>query len=519
LTSSTANGSYKAGVVIPVRVSFTENVTVTGTPQLTLETGATDAVVDYSSGSGSSTLTFSYTVGAGQTSADLDYISTIALAFNGGTVRDAATNDATVTLPVPGASGSLGNSKNIVIDTTAPTVTNVTSTAGNGTYKAGDAIPVTVTFSEVVTVGGTPRLTLETGASDAVVNYSSGSGTSTLTFSYTVAAGHSSADLDYASTTALALNGGSVRDAATNDATLTLAAPGAAGSLGANNDVVVDGVAPTVTNVTSTAANGTYNVGDVIPVTVTFSEAVTVTGTPRLGLSTDTPSTTNVNYTSGTTTNTLTFGYTVAAGNQSSDLDYAGTGSLGLNGGTIQDAAGNNATLTLPSPGAAGSLGANKAIVVDGVAPTGSDVQAPGNGNETPDSGDTIALTYSEIMDAGSIKSGWDGTSTAISVNFNHAGGSDTATFTGANLGTVTLDDTGYVTSGNNYTLSATMVMATVSGKSRVTITLTSSSGNAHLASSSKPDLSWTPSASATDLAGNAVTTSSAAESGNDDDF
>ena len=36
-----------------------------GTPQLTLETGGSDAVVDYSSGTGSNTLTFNYTIGAG----------------------------------------------------------------------------------------------------------------------------------------------------------------------------------------------------------------------------------------------------------------------------------------------------------------------------------------------------------------------------------------------------------------------------------------------------------------------
>ena len=38
------------------------------------------------------------------------------------------------------------------------------------------------------------------------------------------------------------------------------------------------GIAQTVTSVSSTAANGTYKVGDVIPITVTFSANVTVTG-------------------------------------------------------------------------------------------------------------------------------------------------------------------------------------------------------------------------------------------------
>jgi hypothetical protein len=43
---------------------------------------------------------------------------------------------------------------------------------------------------------------------------------------------------------------------------------------------------------------------------------------------------------------------------------------LALNSGTIKDAAGNNATLTLPTAAAVGSLSSNKAILIDGVAPT-----------------------------------------------------------------------------------------------------------------------------------------------------
>src|SRR5207244_3818571 len=159
--------------------------------------------------------------------------------------------------------GSLGFNKNIVIDTTAPRVSNVTSTAANGTYKIGDTIPVTVQFSEAVTVTGTPQLTLATaGGVNEAVNYTSGSGTTTLTFNYTVQTGNTSADLDYLSSTALALNGGTIKDAAGNAAVLTLAGPGAAGSLGANKDIVVDGIVPIVSNVTSPTANGTYTVGN-----------------------------------------------------------------------------------------------------------------------------------------------------------------------------------------------------------------------------------------------------------------
>jgi hypothetical protein len=128
-----------------------------------------------------------------------------------------------------------------------PSVTDVSSTKLDGSYKAGVLIPITVTFSKIVTVTGTPQLTLETGATDRVVNYTSGSGSATLTFNYTVQVGDTAPDLDYTGTTALALNGGTIKDATATDATLTLAAPGAAGSLGANKNIVIDTTAPAVT--------------------------------------------------------------------------------------------------------------------------------------------------------------------------------------------------------------------------------------------------------------------------------
>ena len=95
-----------------------------------------------------------------------------------------------------------------------------------------------MTFSKAVVVTGTPQLTLNVGSSYAI-NYLSGSGTATLTFRYTVQSGHTSADLDYASTSALALNGGTIKSLAKVNATLTLAAPGASGSLGNAKALVI----------------------------------------------------------------------------------------------------------------------------------------------------------------------------------------------------------------------------------------------------------------------------------------
>ena len=225
VSSTQATGAYGAGTAIPITVTFSEPVTVTGTPQLALNAGS-GIVANYASGSGTSALTFTYTVAAGDNSSDLDYASTTALALNGGTIQDAAGNAATLTLPATGSDGLA--TQNIVIDTTAPTVAGVSSTQATGTYGAGTAIPITVTFSEPVTVTGTPQLALNAG-SGVVANYTSGSGTSTLTFTYTVAAGDNSSDLDYSSTTALALNAGTIKDAAGNAATLILPATGGDG--------------------------------------------------------------------------------------------------------------------------------------------------------------------------------------------------------------------------------------------------------------------------------------------------
>ena len=139
------------------------------------------------------------------------------------------------------------NDSGINSDCIAPTVTNVSSTMTDGAYTIGQGIPITVTFSEAVSVTGTPQITLETGSSDAVVNYSSGSDSNILTFNYIVVAGHDSSDLDYVDINALVLNSGTIKDAATNDATLTLVSPGNANSLGANKMLVIDTTIPEIT--------------------------------------------------------------------------------------------------------------------------------------------------------------------------------------------------------------------------------------------------------------------------------
>lgn len=462
VTSNTTNATYGMGTVIDVRVTYSSDVTVTGTPQIAMATGGTTRYATYASAASSTVLIFNYTVGSGDASSDLNYASTSALDLNGGTIKSAANDDASLTLPATAGASSLAGSKAIVIaatppgtfsitgpaastnsttpsvtwgastgatkydllvdndsdcssptqtysnitgtskalttlsagtyyvcmtakdnstnyiaatntgysfviDTTAPTVSSVTSNTADGTYGVGSVIDVLVTFSEAVTVVGTPTIQLETGATDRTVNYVSGSGTNTLRFDYTVQSTDTTADLNYLATSSLTA-GTSIKDSAGNNATLTLPALASASSLAGSKALIIDSTAPTVSGVNSNKANGTYYIGDVIDVRVTFSETVNVTGTPQITMETGTTDRT-VNYVSGSGTTELLFNYTVQTGDTSSDLTYVATSSLALNGGTIKDVAGNNATLTLASPNSAGSLAANKALVISAAVP------------------------------------------------------------------------------------------------------------------------------------------------------
>ncbi|RZI44816.1 DUF4347 domain-containing protein [Herbaspirillum sp. HC18] len=165
VTSSTANGTYKVGSIVNVKVSFNDTVTVAGgTPSLLLETGATDRAATYVSGSGSSTLTFEYTVQTGDNAADLDYASVTALALNGAAIRDAAGHGADLSLPAPGATGSLANGKAIVIDGLAPTDIAL-SAASIATSASSNAVVGTLSTTDATT-GDSFTYTLVSGTGD-----------------------------------------------------------------------------------------------------------------------------------------------------------------------------------------------------------------------------------------------------------------------------------------------------------------------------------------------------------------
>lgn len=136
-----------------------------------------------------------------------------------------ATSPINITLPEVGDVERLSYDRTIIIDTTAPYVTNVTSTQPNGTYTVGATIGIAVQFNSPVVVYGydncivesiidstassnssgednptddgvfcedLPVIKLDSSGSneDANATYSGGNGTSKLVFAYEASTGY-----------------------------------------------------------------------------------------------------------------------------------------------------------------------------------------------------------------------------------------------------------------------------------------------------------------------------------------
>ena len=151
-------------------------------------------------------------------------------------------------------------------DITAPTVLSLSFTSSAGSddsYKTGDVVSVTVVFSESVTITGSPRMLIQ-GLTSKYLIYASGSTTNQIVFSYTISAGDTDTDGLGVAANALSLNSGTIKDAATNVATLTHSA------IAANSLHKVDTTAPTVTlGVTASSATSVS-----VSFTVSGNEAI-----------------------------------------------------------------------------------------------------------------------------------------------------------------------------------------------------------------------------------------------------
>ena len=167
------NGTWDAGEHVEAQVRFSGPATVTGppdaTPTLGIALDGTRRVAAYTGGSVTDTLSFRYTVAAGDNGAKRARIVANGLALNGAV---------------------LGAGEGGEVDTgfaVAPWVTAVAlaeDASGDGARTAGETIEVRLTFSEAVTVAdGTPTVGVSVGGQAATLDYASGSGSATLVFS------------------------------------------------------------------------------------------------------------------------------------------------------------------------------------------------------------------------------------------------------------------------------------------------------------------------------------------------
>jgi len=430
----------------------------TNTPKIIMETGVADSAAYYVSGTGTTTLLFQYVIFSGDSSNDLDYVSTSALVENGGTIRDVNCNDAILTLPTPGTVGSLAANKAFVIDGIAPIVASVSSTSADGTYDVGSVIPITIAFNENVIVTGTPQLELSTGGTylsfDGSDDYAFVSNHSSLQFGtgdfsvsvwckvdaigatqqiFCKRGGDGNYEIQVNSAGKLSawapggFSGSTVLEAnAWYNVTLTRvsgtsylylngvleASAGNSGNQNSTNGLSIgrdtyggesysgdidefaiwnSGLSTAEalalyngnTSLNLMTNSGNYGSSSNLVLYLRMNDgsgnaAVDATGnghnaTLNNGVAwvnnATSVNTTSVNYASGSGSTILTFDYTVAAGQASSDLDYASTTAIDLNGGSITDLVGNVANLILPVPGSPGSLSANKTILIGNFPP------------------------------------------------------------------------------------------------------------------------------------------------------
>jgi hypothetical protein len=156
-------------------------------------------------------------------------------------------------------------------------------------------------------------------------------------------------------------------------------------------------------------------------------------------------------------------------------------------------------------------------VTVDNTAPSGTNVQTTNAGIAgQPGLGDTMTLTFSDQIDPQTVLAGWTGPSTPVVVRITQAAGGDQVTVRNAAnaavlpLGTVNLVGTNYLTTTRDFGATGTASTMVQAGNA-ITITLGTPSGAVGTQAVAN-NMIWTPSATATDRAGNTCLTTNATE-------
>ena len=326
--------TYELGETVDVKVEFDRAVTATGSPQVALTIG-TQTRHATSSGWGSRSLNFDYTVQEGDRDEDGISIAANALVLNGGTIKatDGATDADLRHAAVAAGRGSKVNGR-LATPPTVRDVAFVSSPARDGTYEFGETIEVEVEFDKGVTATGSPQVALTIGTETRRATFSAW-GSHSLYFDYTVQEADRDEDGISIAANALVLNGGTIRATdGTTDADLSHGAVAAGRGSKVNGRLATPPAVRDIALISSPARDDTYELGETIEVRVEFDRAVTATDNPQVALTIGTE--TRHAAFSGWGSQTLYFDYTVQAGDRDEDGISIAANAPDLNGGTIR---------------------------------------------------------------------------------------------------------------------------------------------------------------------------------------
>ena len=386
---------YKLDDIIEVTVTFSEEVAVTGTPQIALTLGSMTRQADYQSGPPSTDLVFRYTVAATDEAPDGVTIAANALKLNGGSIKrhnadidanleHAAHRDPRYYKRVDGIKP--------VLWAAAAHGAHLVLTYSETLWKYSQ----TPASAYTVMVNNVRRDVSAVSISDRAVTLTLASAvvpTDQVTVSYQVTVGYT-------------VKIHPIRDKAGN-------------IVAALTDQAVTTSAPYVSSLeisSAPAARQTYGGGEVIELRVTFSESVTVTGTPQLVLSFNGRGGSYgraAQYVTGSGTVVLEFRYSVAegidrltagilrllgydvppVGDEDPDGLSIAADALHLHDGTIRDGDNHDALLILDA------LTDTEAHKVDGVQP----YLDFGNDDFLLVNGATLTVRYDEMLDESSV--------------------------------------------------------------------------------------------------------------------
>jgi hypothetical protein len=284
-------------------------------------------------------------------------------------------------------------------------------------------------------------------------------------------------------------------------------------ALSANSDWSVPVASASAIARTTAGATGSIKAGASYYVYANASD----TGNPASGVASVTANVTTL--TAGASSVALTAGsYTVGAASYGY-RSAAQTAKASLTAGSYAY------TLTLADGAANSATQSGFSVTVDATAPSAADVQSANVAGGTagrPDAGDRVVLTFSEPIDPASILAGWTGAATNVVVRITEGGvGNDLLTVRNTTnsaqlpLGSVNLARTDFVTATRDFGASGTPATMVQAG-SAITLTLGTPSGATGTAAAAAAMI-WTPGATATDVAGNAATTTARTETGTAD--